>query len=299
MILLALTYLAMAAFIAAVAARAVKLARLPVHLRWELYPVPHDANAARGGSVLENLNWWKVRSSPKHLGDLKVMAGEILLLDGVREHNRSLWLRSYPFHGGLYLLAGFLGLLVCGSLATRFGLAGLASALATVTVFVGVAGFALSGAGALGLLLRRLTDPALRSHSAPADFFNLICFCGLAALGLASFALVDRDFAYLRSFVQAVLALEPVTALPALVIAEIVAGLAMLVYIPLTHMSHFFTKWFTYHSVRWDDQVNRVGSDLEAKIQRQLGAKVTWAAAHVGGGDGRNWVDVATAEVKK
>jgi nitrate reductase gamma subunit len=299
MILLALAYLAVAAFIAAVAARAVKLGRMPVHLRWELYPVPHEANAAHGGSVLENLNWWEVRTSPDRLGDLEVMAREILLLDGVREHNRSLWLRSYPFHGGLYLLAGFLGLLVAGTLATGVGLAGLASALATATVFVGVAGFALSGSGALGLLLRRLADPALRSHSAPADFFNLVCFCGLAALGLLSFALVDRDLAYLRSFVHAVLTLEPAPELPALVIAEIVAGLAMLVYIPLTHMSHFFTKWFTYHRVRWDDQANRVGSDLEAKIQRQLGDKVTWAAAHVGGGGGKTWVDVATAEVKK
>jgi nitrate reductase gamma subunit len=299
MILLALTYLAVVAFGLAIVLRALKIARMPLHLRWELYPVPHDANAAHGGSVLENLNWWRVRASTKHLGDLKVMAREILLLDGVREHNRSLWLRSYPFHGGLYLLASFLLLLGLGAIADGLDMAGLASALATVTVFVGVAGFILLGAGALGLLLWRLADPALRTHSAPADLFNLVCFCVLATLGLATFALADGDFACLRGFARSLLTLEPVADLPTLVVAEIVVGLALLVYLPLSHMSHFFTKWFMYHSVRWDDQVNRVGSGLEAKIQRQLGEKVTWAAAHVGGGGGKNWVDVATAEVKK
>jgi hypothetical protein len=34
-------------------------------------------------------------------------------------------------------------------------------------------------------------------------------------------------------------------------------------------------------------------------IQGHLAAKVTWSAPHVGGGGGKNWVDVATAEVKK
>jgi len=299
MILLALTYLAVAAFMAAVAVRAVKIARMPVHLRWELYPVPHDANAAHGGSVFEDLNWWKVRTSPSRLGTLKVVASEILLLDGVRKHNRPLWLLSYPFHGGLYLLAGFLCLLVAGSLATSLDLAGLASALASVSVLVGAAGSVLCGVGALGLLLRRLAIPALRTHSAPADFFNLVSFFALAVLGLLTFAVADRDLAYLRSFVHATLTLRPTPDLPGLVVAEILASLAMLVYLPLTHMSHFFTKWFTYHSVRWDDQVNRVGSGLEAKIRHQLGEPVTWAAAHVGGGGGKNWVDVATAEVKR
>jgi len=42
-------YLAAAVFLVAVAARWLKLKRMPVHLRWELYPVAHEANAAHGG----------------------------------------------------------------------------------------------------------------------------------------------------------------------------------------------------------------------------------------------------------
>jgi nitrate reductase gamma subunit len=293
MILIVVAYLAMATFAAGVASRAWRIARMPVHLRWELYPVPHEPNAAHGGSVFENLNWWEVHNPPNRAGSLRVMASEILLLQGVREHNRALWLRSYPFHGGLYLLAAFVLLLGLGGIA-----ASLSAALAVATTVIGMAGFALLGLGALGLLLRRLGDPALRAHSASADFFNLGCFLLLAILGIVTFAVADRGFVHLRAFTAAVLTARPV-ALPALVVVEILAGLTLLVYLPFSHMSHFFTKWFTYHSVRWDDRANRVGSSLEAAVDKQLGAKVTWGAAHIGAGEGRNWVDVATAAVKR
>lgn len=297
MILMVLTYLALATFATTVVVRALKIARMPMHLRWELYPVPHDPNAAHGGSVFENPNWWTVHASADRMGDIKAMAREILLLQGVRENNRALWRRSYPFHGGLYLLAAFIVLLGLAGLgeSPEAGLGATAVSLATV---VGVAGFVLLGAGAMGLLGRRLGDPALRSHSSLADFFHLVCFMVVAALGLLSFATVDRHLAHLRAFAHGVLHLRPV-AVPPLVALQIVFGLVLLVYLPFSHMSHFFTKWFMYHGVRWDDRANRVGSKLEATIQGQLAEKVTWAAPHVGGGGGKNWVDVATAEVKR
>jgi nitrate reductase gamma subunit len=296
MILIVLTYLCLVTFAATVLLRALKIARMPLHLRWELYPVPHDPNAAHGGSVFENPSWWRVRWTPNRMGAVKAMASEILLLKGVRENNRSLWWRSYPFHGGLYLLAVFVVLLA----ASALGEAGssLHTATATLATIVGVAGFALVGAGALGLFGRRMADPALRAHSSPADFFHLLSFAVVAALGLLSFATVDPGFVHLREFARSSLRFQPVT-LPALVALQIVVGLALLVYLPFSHMSHFFTKWFMYHGVRWDDRANRVGSKLETAIQSHLAAKVTWAAPHVGGGGGKSWVDVATAEVKK
>ena len=43
-------------FAAASAARAVRYARSPIHLRWEVYPVPHEAHdrAGHGGSSYES-----------------------------------------------------------------------------------------------------------------------------------------------------------------------------------------------------------------------------------------------------
>ncbi len=58
-ILLVLPYLSVAVFVIAVAVRALKLARLPLHLRWELYPVAHEkGRASYGCSYLEEPDWW-------------------------------------------------------------------------------------------------------------------------------------------------------------------------------------------------------------------------------------------------
>lgn len=293
-------YLAVAAFGAAVVIRWLKIARMPVHLRWELYPIAHEANAPHGGPFVEH-----APSGTSRLGDLKVMLAEILLLRGVHAHNRSLWLRSYPFHFGLYLLATFIGLLALGAMVEALGIRVAADAsgpgllLCLATTIAGLAGLFLMGLGALALLLHRLCDPALRGHSAIADFFNLIAFFIAAVMAILAFAISDREFSFLRGFMRASLTLRPVHDLPALVIAEVLVGCALFAYIPLTHMSHFFTKWFMYHDVRWNNEVNRVGSSLEATIARQLGLKVRWSASHIRGDGKKTWAEVATEEVAK
>ena len=303
--LVVVPYAAVVIFVAAVVIRGVRLSRMPVHLRWELYPVAHEQNAAYGGSFFEHLDWWRVQRNPKSLGDIRVMVPEILLLKGVRAHNYSLWLRSFPFHAGLYLLAGFMGLLVAGAVAEACGVqvaagAGvLGSGLFIATPVVGLVGLALLGAGALGLFFRRLSDPALRAYSSAADFVNLLVFFATAVWGLLAFALADRDSSALRGFVRALVTFGASPDVPWPVAAEIVVGSLVLAYIPLTHMSHFFTKWFMYHDVRWNDEVNRVGSKLEARINRQLSYRVDWSAAHIQGEGKKTWVDVATQDMSK
>jgi nitrate reductase gamma subunit len=298
-----LAYLAAATFVTAVVVRSVRILRMPVHLRWELYPVAHEENAAYGGSFFERLEWWKHRSKPHRMGEVKVMVPEIFMLTGVRRHNPSLWLRSSPFHFGLYWLVGFCVLLVAGGMVEAIAAPADASAAATVLAtlagIAGLVGFILMGTGALALLLRRLGNPALRAHSSAADIFNLVFFFSTAVLGLSAFAFADSDFSLLRGFVRGLFTLQPAPELPALVVAEIILGCAVIAYIPLTHMSHFFTKWFMYHDVRWNDEVNRAGSRLEAAIDRQLGKKVSWSAPHIRGEGKKTWVDVATEEVGK
>ncbi len=77
--------------------------------------------------------------------------------------------------------------------------------------------------------------------------------------------------------------------------AEVVMGSLLVAYIPLTHMSHFFTKWFMYHDIRWSDEPNVVrGGPIERKLLKSLNYPVSWSAAHIGGDGKKNWVDVAT-----
>jgi len=302
MVLYLLPYVALAVFVIAVIVRAVRIRSLPVHLRWELYPVAHERNAAYGGSFFEHLEWWKQPREASMLGELGVMVPEIVLLRGVYEHNRTLWWRSFPFHFGLYLLAGFVVLLLGGAAA---GVAigphagGLGVALHWLTVAAGVGGCGLLAVGSLALLLRRLGDPVLREYSAPADFLNLVLFLVAAGVALAAWATTDRDFAWLRGFLRGAMTFRFAGGVPTLVALEIVLGCVLVAYIPLTHMSHFFTKYFMWHDIRWDDEVNRRGSKMEARIVAQLGQKVSWSAPHIQGGGKKNWLDVVTEEVTK
>jgi nitrate reductase gamma subunit len=305
MVLVFVPYLALVIFVAAVVVRGVRLIRMPVHLRWELYPVAHEKNAAYGGSFFEHLGWWATRPPTSRIGPLKVTLAEILLLQGVHKHNRALWLRSYPFHLGLYLVSGFIGLLLAGAIGEAYGVRVAADAtgfplvLSEATVVAGLAGFLLLGLGALGLLAHRLSAPAVRAQSALADFFNLMLFFVAAVLGLLALLLSDRDLSILRGFVQTLVTLRPAGEVPALVAAEVVVGSLVLAYIPLTHMNHFFTKWFMYHGVRWNDEINRVGSPLEAAIVRQLHHRATWNAPHIRAAGQKTWVDIGTEEVTK
>lgn len=304
-VLVTLCYVAAAVFVVAVATRCIRIARMPVHLRWELYPVAHEPNVAYGGSFLEQPDWGRQPTPSRPLGDLRVMVPEILFLVGVRRHNRTLWRRSYPFHLGLYLLGGLLALLGASAVAQMAGIpvgtaeGGIGAVLAFATIAVAVAAFTVLAVGAAGLGVRRLGNPAVRAQSAAADFVHLAAFVGFGLLGLAAWLLADRDLAHLRGFVHALLTLRTDGGVPALVAAEIVMGTVLVAYIPLTHMSHFFTKWFLYHHVRWDDEVNRVGGTLEATLGRQLGHKVTWSAPHIAGGGTKTWAEVATEEVAK
>jgi nitrate reductase gamma subunit len=152
MLLSWLAWLAGAVFLAGSALRAVKYARTPLPLRWELYPIP-----------------------PGAAGQLRYTLAEILLLRGVWEHNRKLWFRTYPFHMGIYLCA-----LAVVSLAAGIGRFTEAAALAGLVLL-------LAGAGAL--LAARLFDPALKPYTSPADFFHLGWFAAAAGVPLAAFAL--------------------------------------------------------------------------------------------------------------
>src|SRR5512140_149188 len=161
---------------------------MPLHLRWEVYPVPHEApeRVAHGGSYFEQGEWWRQPRKRHLFGERRVMVPEILFLHALRQHNRPLWYRSFPFHFGLYLLAGSTAIAFGGALVARLAPDAAGSrawhAIEFAANAMGTTGVVLCVAGALGLLHRRLTDPALRVSTTPGDIFNLGFF--VAALSL-------------------------------------------------------------------------------------------------------------------
>lgn len=311
-ILLVVTYASIVVFVAAIAIRALKIARLPLHLRWELYPVAHEKGRAHyGGSYLEEVDWWTKSRHSSLVGELKVMIPEIVLLAGVWEHNRKHWLRSFPFHFGLYLLALLIVLLIAGGIGQAAGMevtAGdgmVGKVLYHLTYLVGYAGMGLGLVGAAALLATRAFDADYREYTKKADFFNLGFFVVTFAVAIAGHALADRHFAALRDFFARLVTFDFSTAsatsasATGLIAVEIVLASLLLAYIPLTHMSHFFTKWFMYHDIRWSDEPNRPGGKIERQVGEQLQYPVSWSAPHIRGDGKKNWVDVATSGVEE
>ncbi len=311
-VVLLVTYASVALFIVSVLVRFVRLSSLPIHLRWELYPVAHEkGRASYGGSYLEESDWRAKPRQPSHLGELKVMIPEILLLAGVWEHNRQHWFRSFPFHFGLYLLGGLIGLLLVGGIASAAGVnvsaegGAAGKVLFHLTYVVGYLGLVLALVGALALLARRLNNPNYREYTKKADYFNLLLFIVTLGVGLAAHLLVDRYFAGLRTYFEHLVTFNGSSHTPDLIqpsflmVSEIVLASLLLAYIPLTHMSHFFTKWFTYHHVRWNDKPNLGDSRIERQIHEVLKYPVSWSAPHIRGDGKKNWVDVATEDVEK
>ena len=301
-------YCGTAILIVAVAIRILMWSRMPMHVRWELYPVAHEgAKASYGGSYLEESEWW---TRPRHFslwGEVSAMVPEILFLVALKEHNPKLWSRSFPFHFGLYLVAGctilmavagVLGAWLPGIMAGPVG-----TMIRALIPVIGHAGLVLGLVGAAGLLQRRRQRP-LRDYSAPMDTVNLVFFVAVFALALVTAVTVDRRFAAVSELVSNLVTFNvaPLSGAGAEVVMPSASAilLAMLAaYIPLTHMSHFVGKYFAYHAIRWADEPNLPGGSQEKVIEGLLNQPVSWSAPHIRGDGTKTWLDVATEDPER
>ena len=294
--LLMLTYLSVVVFIGGVVLRALKYARAPMHLRWELYPVPHEKGKDYGGSYFEEPDWWARPLERSLAGEIGAMLEEMLLIRSLWHRNRGQWYASFPFHFGIYLLAGLVFLLIVGAAAeVAAGTASASSMLQPLTVIVGALGIILATCGCIALLWRRLTDPNLRATSTLADYANLVIL--LAAFLGACYAWLSSDssFSQLREYFKALLTLSPPSSISSAVAAEVILASLFLIYLPFTHMTHFVAKYFTYHQVRWDDAPNLGDPKTLARLQANLSRPVDWSGPHIQ--SGKSWAEVAS-EVK-
>jgi len=303
-----LSYLCFAVFVVAAGCRIYRQLSLPVHVRWEIYPVQHEpaAKAAYGGSYMEELNWWEKRRERSLLTELGYMVPEILLIRGLWKENRNLWWVSFPFHFGLYLMIGVFGLLLLGAGLTLWGSAiytegsGLRTLLDGLILVMGWGGLILGTVGSLGLLYRRLANPEFRNYATPADYFNLLFillfFLSALVAGLSNNPSLEGAKAYMLGLLSG--GHSPAPYLPGRSIpgaVAIVSASLLGAYIPLTHMSHMFMKYFLYHEVKWDDTPNRPGGRIEAAVRKNLDLKPTWGARHVGADGRKTWGDIASS----
>ena len=288
-------------FLAGCLARILQYARAPLHLRWELYPVPHEApeRARHGGSYFEESEWWNRPAHFNLLGELRAMIPEMLFLKALREFNRTLWYRSFPFHFGLYLLIGSALLLgITALLSFVWPLVVIHPAgrlLHYAYTLCGAAGALLAVLGALGLLHRRLADPALSPYTTGGDIFNLLLFILTLGAAGAGYVFTGPEDPSVLEIARGLLSFDAALRVPPLLGAGLILGALLAAYIPFTHMSHFIAKYFTYHSVRWDDAPGRRSEALRRKFAEYLTYRPTWSAPHMGSDGTKTWADIATA----
>ena len=294
-----IVYAGVLVFLVACVVRAVRYARLPSHLRWELYPVPHEEarRAEHGGSYFETVDWW---TAPNHFnlaGELKVMVPEMLFLQALRENNRRLWLRSFFFHFGLYLLIGTVVLLFAGALAALLA-PGAVSPLADVRHVLGLDADAFVAETQheppASLLRVRLTDPGLKNYTTPGDLFNLVFFIVTFGTLLVGYFMPRPEAFSMLAFAKGLLTFDTAATLPPVLTAGVILASLLAAYIPLTHMSHFIAKYFTYHSIRWDDIPAARSAEMRRRFAEYLTLRPTWAARHIGADGAKTWAEIAT-----
>jgi nitrate reductase gamma subunit len=295
-----LLYGATAVFAIACAVRAIRYARLPLHLRWELYPVPHEERkrAGYGGSYFEKSNWWTKPQEPNHKGELEFMFSEILFLKALWEFKRKMWFRSYPFHLGLYLLIGALVLFFSAAVVSIFfpgtQVSAIGAAFHLAYMILGFLGAVLTLWGATALLILRVTDSELKPYTTAGDIFNLSFFLVTMGSLMAGYVLRPDNAPRAMDIARSVLTFDTTLGLPWMLETGLVLSALLVAYIPMTHMAHFIAKYFTYHSIRWDDKPNWAASGLEKKLVAYLTYRPTWAATHVGADGMKTWAEITT-----
>jgi nitrate reductase gamma subunit len=297
-----LFYLGVLTCLVGIVYKIIRLATMPMHLRWDLYPIPHEKTKhAYGGSYYEEVDWWTKPNKISRLSELKEMAREIIFIQTLYRNNRSLWWFSFPFHFGLYLCIGCIMLLIVASILGRMGIpvTGMSSngfivALYYVCVALGITGTGLGLLGSIGLLVSRIVRYNLRATSVWTDYFNLLLLASVFSTGLVCWATVDNYFAVSSAFVTSLITFSTLAPLPSVASVHYALTALFLLWLPFTHMTHFVGKYFTYHHVRWEDHPNAKGSDLERAVNDALGYRIRWAAPHIKS-DG-NWGDAAAGD---
>ncbi|MEW6770488.1 MAG: respiratory nitrate reductase subunit gamma [Bacillota bacterium] len=269
-----LAWISVVLFIFMVVYRFVKFNSMPLHLRWELYPLPLEPKHHYGGSFMEELDYVRKPRHHERIGGILDMASEVFYLKKVKEYNRfGMWPFSFSMHWGIYLLFVWLFLLVVEGLFNWY-------AIAPLTNVCGAVAFILGAFGSLFLILKRAGNEELASYTAPVDYFNLLLLLAVFGTGLIAWFTVPSYFDVARSYVAGVIRFQPVSA-PFIVLLNFLLFELFLIYMPFSKLFHYMAKYFTFDKIFWDDILNVKGSWVDKRVTSQLSYKLTWSAPHV------------------
>ncbi|MEW6173783.1 MAG: respiratory nitrate reductase subunit gamma [Bacillota bacterium] len=278
-----LAWLSVVVFLVMIVYRFSKFNSMPLHLRWELYPLPLEPKHHYGGSYMEELDYVP---KPRHhirINGILDMASEVFLLKKVKEYNiYGMWPFSFSMHWGIYLLFVWIALMLVEKI---FGF----DAIVPVTNICGGVALIVGAFGSLGLLLKRISNSELASYTLPVDYFNLLFMLSIFTTGIIAWITDPYFFDKARAFIAGVLSFQPAQVSSSWLVAHFTLFELFLIYMPFSKMFHYIAKYFTIDKVFWDDILNLKGSSVDKKITSQLSGKLTWSAPHIV--NGKNWVE--------
>lgn len=266
---------------------------MPRHLRWDLYPVPHQGPE---GSKYQKVDFGKLKPHASLFHELREMIPEMLFIKKAFINNPKVWAGSFPLHAGFYLGIIWLLLIVAGALmelnsikVTADSTSRISTMVYYLTVVTGAGTFIAGFCGSLVLLGLRIADQDMRYISDYVSFINLGLMIALFGAGLSAWGLTDASFSIIRRHVADLLIINPVPVKEPLVVLEVLVFCLFLIYMPFSRMMHFVGKYFFYHNILWDDEMMKRNSAMENDIAAYLQFKTTWSAPHMQK-DG-SWVD--------
>jgi nitrate reductase gamma subunit len=289
--LIALAYFAFIFLILISLVRVVKIVSMPAHLRWELAPIPHEKGKNRyGGSYLEDYEWWHKKPRKSLAAVLIYMAKEIILLKGVWKNNRALWPFSFSMHTGIYLVILSVLLHVINALCIITSVpAAILNAFENIAAIIAIVGYILGVFGVTGLILKRSLDASLRNFGTFSIYFRLVFLAAVFISGISAWFYTTDFAATIGLFTRNVLTLDTAITTSIPLAVNIIISLLFLIYLPLTDMSHFITKYFTYHAVRWNDKP--LDTKMEAELNGLKKQTTNWSASHVP--PDKTWAEIA------
>ena len=293
------TFFSYVFIIVAYAVKVTKYARMPIHLRWELYPLAQETGRGREGSYLEELEWWTKPQKRDSLRSIINMLKKYLLFAGYYQRKKKYWFVLYPWHVGFYLIVcfhilsflGALAMFTTGLVISSESANGLGVTLYYLTLVVAVTSFVAGSVGSIGLLIGRLADKDLRIYASPAHYFNYLFFLAVFLSGLFSWYFFDPTLSAYREFWKGLITFQ-FTAVEPATYTHIMLFSLFLIYLPFTRSTHYITILFSFFKVFWDDKPNLRGSNIEKRVIKLLNQPVSWSASHIQ--QGKRWNEITS-----
>lgn len=294
MILTLICWVALIAFLGLSVKKFMEYGKLPQHGRQDLYPIPleSDEKMHYGGSYMEEDKWYEKERHHNLKGEIVDMLVEMLFIKKLFVNQNNFWWLSYSLHLGMYVAIAWSVLMLFGAFLPEGFLYTAAVLLGTVC---GIAAGVLMTVGCIGLLCKRLFVKEFKNYTTPQEYFNLIALMAVSVSGLLVW-LGDMKFEFGRNIARAMFTFSPIADVTPMLTVFIVLLAFISIYIPLTKLSHYVGKYYTFHKVIWDNEPNLPGSKVEANIlASQAKPKdpnaLKWGAPH--------WNETAPAEEQK